>query len=136
MSASRIGRVGRARSRPTIRAGIVSPAGVQKAEAITRSALDNHFAAGPHCCVRGSARRRVGGGSSCPAICAGIILPTGVKIARGAISTPDDHFAAGPDRSVRVPGSGRIGDAGWSPRVVNAATRGTSYNRKRVGNLP
>ena len=33
-------------------------------------------------------------------------------------------------------GSGRIGECRWSPRIIGAATRGTSYYRKRVGNLP
>jgi hypothetical protein len=28
---------------------------------------------------------------------------------------------------------GRVGDAGWSPRVIDAAAQGTSYYRKLVG---
>ena len=49
---SGIGRVGGACGCPTIRAGIVSPAGVQVvADNITVSAPDDHFAASPHCRV-------------------------------------------------------------------------------------
>ncbi len=50
------GRVGRAGSSPTIRAGIVSPTGVER-RAADRSAPDDHFTAGPHCRVRHSGSR-------------------------------------------------------------------------------
>ena len=55
VSIPRVGRVGGAGGCPTIRAGIVSPAGVQIGDAII-SAPDDHFAASPHCCVIGIAR--------------------------------------------------------------------------------
>ena len=45
-----MGRVGGARGRPTVGAGIVSPAGVQTVLPVI-SAPDNHFAAGPDCRV-------------------------------------------------------------------------------------
>ena len=45
------GRVGRAGGHPTIRAGIVSPAGVQLA-ASSSSTPDDHFTASPHCRVK------------------------------------------------------------------------------------
>ena len=71
------GRVGGAGGCPTIRAGIVSPAGVQTAAAV-KSAPDDHFAAGPHCRVTDSGSGRVGGAGGCPTIRAGIVSPAGV----------------------------------------------------------
>ena len=57
MKLSAVGRVGGAGSCPTIRAGIVSPAGVQDRCQSSVSAPDNHFTAGPHCRVRVSGSR-------------------------------------------------------------------------------
>ena len=42
-------RAGDAGGRPTVGAGIISPAGVQKDAAVVGSAPEDHFAAGPHC---------------------------------------------------------------------------------------
>ncbi len=94
------GRVGRAGGCPTVRVGIVSPAGVQTAEAV-KSAPDDHFAAGPDCGVTDSRRGRVGGAGGCPTIRAGIISAAGVERA-GSVSAPDDHFTAGPDCCVTL----------------------------------
>src|SRR5262249_30823435 len=44
-------RVGRGGGRPTIRAGIVSPAGVQDNEVLILSPADDHFTTSQHCCV-------------------------------------------------------------------------------------
>ena len=49
------GRVGQAGGCPTIRAGIVSPAGVESWPG-NPSAPNNHFTAGPHCRVNGSSQ--------------------------------------------------------------------------------
>ena len=73
------GRVGRAGGRPTIRAGIVSPAGVEKVAGVS-SAPDDHFTAGPHCRVTVSGSGRVGGAGGRPTIGAGIVSPAGVQI--------------------------------------------------------
>ena len=59
------GRVGGAGGCPTIRAGIVSPAGVQ---VLPSSAPDDHFAAGPDCRVSSSGKRGISGGRSRPRI--------------------------------------------------------------------
>jgi hypothetical protein len=78
--------------------------------------------------VTGSPDGCVGGTGRCPCIGAGIVPPPGVQTVRAAsISAPDDHLAAGPDCSVLVSGRGRVGRAGWSPRVVDAASRRTRY---------
>ena len=69
------GRVGRAGGCPTIRAGIVSPAGVS----IRKSAPDDHLIASPYCRVFGSARGRVGGAGGYPTIDARIVSPAGVE---------------------------------------------------------
>src|ERR1051326_1009624 len=57
-----------ARAYPSIRAGIVSSAGVQTNEEGTFSAPDDHFTAGPDRRVLESASGRVGGAGGCPAI--------------------------------------------------------------------
>ena len=85
VTASGSGRVGGAGGCPTVGAGIVSPAGVQKA-AVT-SAPDDHFAAGPHCRVTGSGSGRVGGAGGCPTVGAGVVSSAGVKKV-GANSSP------------------------------------------------
>ena len=78
VSVSAGGRVGGAGGCPTIRAGIVSPAGVQKIVAII-SAPDDHFTAGPDCRVSSSASGRVGGAGGRPTIGAGIVSAAGVQ---------------------------------------------------------
>src|SRR5439155_2641900 len=79
----------------------VSPAAIKIVDAIS-STPDDHFTAGPHCRVLGSAGRRVGSASGCPTIRAGIVSPAGVKIADATTTTtaPHDHF--GPDPDCRV----------------------------------
>ena len=79
------GRVGGAGGCPTVGAGIVSPAGVQKMLPLD-SAPDDHFAAGPDCRVSVSGSGRVGGAGGCPTVGAGIVSSAGVKIA--AACTP------------------------------------------------
>jgi hypothetical protein len=111
---------------PAVGAGIVSAAGVRRGAATP----DDHFSAGPHCRVIGPASGCVGGTRGCPTVGAGIVSPAGV--AGKSTSAPDDHFAAGPDCCVEESGIRRASGAGRSPRVVNAATRRTSYHRKRV----
>jgi hypothetical protein len=105
---------------PTVGAGIVSPAGVQKV--VVKPPPDDHFTAAPHCRVIGPGRGRVGGAGSCPTVGAGIVSPAAVAITDAAVTkaTPDDHFAAGPHCRVPVSGSGRAGGAGSCPRVVRA----------------
>ena len=54
---------------PSIRCpGIVSPAGVRDETHISKSAPNNHFAAGPHSRVKVSSVRHVGGAGCCPRI--------------------------------------------------------------------
>ena len=65
------------------------------------TAPDDHFAAGPHCCVISSGSGRVGRAGSCPTIRAGIVSPAGVRVDAPS-STPDDHFTAGPDCCVAI----------------------------------
>ena len=98
---SGIGRVGGAGGCPTVGAGIVSPAGVQIASCHP-SAPDDHFTAGPHCCVPVSGRGRVGGAGGCPTVGAGIVSSAGVQKVPPS-SAPDDHFTAGPHcRVIRI----------------------------------
>jgi len=103
---------------PTIRAGIVSAASVQIAEAAIRaSAPDNHFAAGPHCGVKVSAIRRVDGAGPRPTVSAGIVSTASIKVAGIIGSAPDDHLAAGPHCRVIEAAVGRVASAGGYPSV-------------------
>ena len=92
------------------------------------SAPDDHFTAGPH---RRVTYRAVGALVVLVAVqlsVLGLYLPPVFKRLT-ATSAPDDHFTAGPHCRVTVSGSGRVGGA-WSPRIIDAAARGTSYYRK------
>ena len=51
------------------------------------------------------------------------------------VSAPDDHFAAGPHCRVTSRAEGALVSVVGSPRVIDAATRGISYYRKRVGGV-
>ena len=121
-----------ARGYPTVRAGIVSPAGIKIVSAAGISAPDDHFSAGPDRRVLESTRRRVGRAGGHPAIGCGIVFPAGVPIARTE-STPDDHFTASPDRCVVGSASGRVDDAGGCPVIVCAWRISFGNSWKSVG---
>jgi hypothetical protein len=114
------GRVSRAGSYPTIRAGIVSPASVHRGNVVvnaTPSTPDDHFTAGPNCSVIGSARGRVGRAGGCPRIRAGMVCPASVQHVADPKATPNNHFSAGPDCCVLLSGRGRVGGAGGCPTI-------------------
>src|SRR6266403_4246367 len=81
----RSGRAGGAGGCPTVRARVVSPAGV-----VDRSTPDDHFAASRDRRVILSAAGCVGGACSGPTVRAGIVSPAGVQIVSAVISAPDD----------------------------------------------
>src|SRR5262249_21260409 len=114
--------------RPAIRAGIVSPAGVQGPE-VTPSTPDDHFAAGPHCRVSLSATRCVAGVGGAPTIRTRVVSAASVQIVKVRIdASPDDPFAAGPDWRVQAPAIGCVGRAGGGP-VIDASARLIRYCR-------
>src|SRR5207249_8768441 len=80
-------RVGDASGCPTIRARIVSPAGVKLIVATQRSSPDNHFTASPDGRVRVASGWRISGARRCPTIHARIVSPAGVRIPGAIIST-------------------------------------------------
>ena len=87
-------RVTCASGHPTIRAGIISPTGVQNVARIKIDATpNNHFAAGPYCRMAVSGFGSTGNAGSCPTICSQIISPTGVHVSR--------HDQCHPKRSFR-----------------------------------
>src|SRR6476660_627765 len=100
--------------RPSIRAGIVFPAGVQiVARTIERISTPNdHFTASPHRRVILSANGRVDRGGGRPAIRAGIISPAAIEIVAEVAAAPDDHFTAGPHCRVTESGDGCVDRAG------------------------
>src|SRR5207302_2049941 len=114
------GRVGEAGGCPTVGAGIVSTAGVQKAAAALSSAPDDHFTAAPDACVNESRARRIGGARERPAIRAGIVPSPRIDGETTVGTAPYDHLTARPYRRARdtaVRSDGRI-----SPGIVAART--------------
>ncbi len=111
------GYFGRAGGRPTIGAGIISPAGVQVKASKYKSTPDDHFTASPHCCVK-ALGQRVRWSCSWPSN-----YPCWDCISRRCSnrrkfqSTPDDHFTASPHCRVRSSGIGRVGRAGGRPTI-------------------
>src|SRR6266480_2068085 len=120
------GRVGGAGSCPTVRAGIVSGAGVQVAGRVAAACPDNHFIAGPDCRVPESGRGRVDDVGSCPTVHGGIVSPAGLERSGVVVSAPNNHFTASPDRRVTVSARWRVGGTGGYPtvcaRIVSAAS--------------
>jgi len=113
------GRVGGAGGCPTVKAGIISAASVHKAAAVI-SAPNNHFAAGPHCCVSDSADWRVGGAGACPTVGGRIVRAAGVEILTATVirvAAPNDHFTAGPYCRVIFSAVGRADDVGGCPSI-------------------
>ena len=112
---SGIGRVGRAGGCPTIRAGIVSPARVQK-EDMHHPRRSFHCRSRLPCEGLGQrARWSCWWLSNYP--CWDCISR---RCSRGATfggSAPDDHFAAGPDCRVTASARGRVGRAGGCPAI-------------------
>ena len=96
---SSIRRASGAGSCPSVRAGVISAAGVKGAEVVS-PAPDDHFTASPDCSMPVSGGGRVGNAGGCPTIRAGIVSPTGVQKVGAIISSPDNHFITRPDRCV------------------------------------
>src|SRR5262249_62384487 len=97
-------RTGRAGDDTSVAASILSAASIKNdVAAEVSSAPDDHFAAGPHCRVRVSARGCIGRAGGCPTIGAGIVPAASVKgVTYGAVKpAPDDHLTAAP--RCRVP---------------------------------
>src|SRR5205814_2267635 len=135
------GRASDGGGRPTVGAGIISTAGVQKVDSIGSSgtsAPDDHFTAGPHCRVTGSSSGRVDRTGDCPTIHAVIVSSAGIHPADNlVISTPNDHFTAGPHCRVLGSANGRVSDGRGHPRIIRARriTRFGNFG-KSVANLP
>ena len=110
------GRVSGAGGCPTVRAGIVSPAGVQKSRCCrTRPRRSFHCRSRLPC--EGFVQRArwwCWWLSNCP--CWDYICRQCSK-AGIHLSTPNDHFTAGPDCRVHVSASRRIGGAGGCPTI-------------------
>src|SRR4029077_19778701 len=101
--------------------GIFSPASVKSA-AVILSAPDNHFAAGPDCCVKVSGSGRVGQAGWRPGVPHArgrlvAVSAAGVEINRAVPSAPDDHLAPSPHCRVRISTSWRVGGAGGCPTI-------------------
>ena len=131
MKVSGRGHVGGAGGCPTIRAGIVSPASVQK-KLVIFSTPNDHFTASPHGSVQLTDGRRISGAGGCPTIRAGIVSPAGVQDGRSIPSTPDDHFTTGPNGCVTCAGRGDM-EGARSPPLICARV---GNFRQSIDNLP
>jgi hypothetical protein len=123
-----VGRVGRGRSCPAVRAGVVSSACVEVLDGRVIAAPDDHFIAGPHLDLSPSRVRGVARASWRPTVHVWIVPPAGVQaLVAGVIeaTAPDDHFATGPHCLVAGTSIGRSSDAGSYPsvcaRVISSA---------------
>src|SRR4029077_20622984 len=106
---------------PTVRNGVVSPAGVKvinkAAVDVTKSAPDDHLTASPNGGVIVPSKRRIGGAGFCPTICTRIVLPTGVKVTAKVLPTPNNHLTAAPDCGVIHSDGGRVNGARCCPAI-------------------
>src|SRR5262249_10503292 len=118
-------------SYPTVGARIVSPARVQRTDRKVVPAPDDHFVAGPHRRVTGSAQRRVADGRGRPAVRARTVSAAGVQrvclVAVLFTPTPHNHFAPGPYCSMTSAYVWRIHNGSRIPGIVTAATRRPGY---------
>jgi hypothetical protein len=108
---SSVGCVVRGRRSPTIRADIVSAAGVQLGNTIILCATPyDHFTARPHRYVPISAVGRISRGGGYPTVTGRIVSPTRVHVAaRDTVSTPNNHLAPSPYGRVAPSRVRRIG---------------------------
>ena len=102
--------------------GLYLPPVFKQPVQVVNSSPNDHFIAGPDCCVILSGRRRVGGAGGCPTVGAGIVSPASVQIA-AIISAPDDHFTAGPDCRVSFVRKERC-SGGSCPGIIRASMAG------------
>jgi hypothetical protein len=107
----------RADGRPTIRAGVISPAAVQRVEAVVPSSPDQHFSARPDRRLKVPARRCVNDAGGGPTVSRGVVPPAGVQNGATPKSTPHDHFASRPNCRETESSSWRVGGTHGSPTV-------------------
>ena len=113
---SGLGRVGSAGRGPTIRARIISPAGVQIGS-VFESTPDDHFTASPTAVCILSATRRVGGAGGCPTVRARIVSPAGVQIVAAIIYPPQTIISLPVHTTMWPARHRRVGGAGGCPTV-------------------
>jgi hypothetical protein len=109
----------RARCRCWTRLCAVSPASVQRANAVV-TAPNNHFAVGPDSGVKISSVRHVEGAGWPPTVRVRIISPAGVQsiCQRRVKSAPHDHFTASPDCRMRPTCLGGVGGVRSCPAII------------------
>ena len=129
MAISASGRISGASSGPTVREGIVSPAGI-----VGISAPDDHFSASPNGCVAGSRNGRASGTGVGPSIGSRTVSAASVQIPETITrSSPDDHFSAGPYRGVIQSTGGGVRAAGGCPGIIKATKWSIGYDGKDKG---
>src|SRR6267154_417579 len=126
-------RVRCAGSCPTIRIGVISPAGVD--EIRTDPAPYDHFTATPDCCVSLSGFGCIGSVGGCPAVGPWIISPSGIQVA-GAIDTaPNNHFTTGPDCRVIIPWRRCVDEVGRRPGIGRRVVPSTGIQKEILSTI-
>ena len=131
-------RVSRAGWCPSIRRGIVAPAGIDPRRTKAAPAPDNHLCAGPDRGVTTSCLRRSSGACGRPSVVNWIITTAGLENRGARTATPNDHLTSGPNRCMQMPGGWRARLRGWLPvidrRIV--ARAGIGLSDKAVVSAP
>ena len=116
------------RGYPTIRAGIISPAGVK-----VLLPSSNHPKRSSHCQSRRPCE------SLGPWARLSELVAVQLSVLGGCISRwcswsihPNNHFTAGPHGGVKVSAKGGVGDAGGCPGIIGASGRSIRYCRKSI----
>lgn len=111
-------RIHGARRCPSVSGGIVSSTSIQvTVKAASKSAPDDHLAAGPDRRVLSSCGGCISGAGRCPAITYRIVSAACVQQVRAVESAPDNDLAASPYRALTASSLRCVGGAGRCPTV-------------------
>src|SRR4029077_11234630 len=118
---------------PTIRVGVISPAGVK--EIRSNPAPYDHFTATPYCCVSLSGFGCIGGAGGCPAVSHRIISPAGIQVAGAIATAPDEHFTTGPDSRVIIPWRRCVDEVGRRPGISRRVVLSTGIQKEILSTI-
>ena len=119
---------------PTIRVGVISPAGVHCPTSRKTTPYD-HFTPSPDTRVNLSGFRRTGGAGDYPAVAAGIISPARIQVAAVINTTPDDHFTARPHRGVRTSCRRCVDEVGRRPGISRRIVSSTGIQKEILSTI-
>jgi hypothetical protein len=117
---------------PSIRAGIISAAGIEARAATSNTAPDDHFIAGPDRGVIRSATRRINGRGRRPTVQNWVVSSPSIRESRGE-SAPDYHLIPTPYRCVRISRSRCVTRVSCCPSIRDRIICATCVKIARVG---